>query len=746
MASVAKQRISARFAFLTFLAILQHLPGPSVALATEPKIVVVLYPDNNDGRPGAVLADQGIRATFAAETSENIEIHSEYLDVSRFRSAEYERHLAAFLKHKYANQKVALVIAGLAPALDFALKYRQEVFPRVPVVFCAIEQREVEARQLPQDVIGVPIHIDFASTLDLALHLHPNTKRVYVIAGRTKFDRSWEAEVRQISNRYVDKLDFVYLTGLPMHALLEEVSQLPPNSIIYYLHIFEDGAGKGYAPANALEAIAASANAPIYGNVDTYIGRGLVGGRVFSFEAEGKNAAGLGLRILAGEKPEQIGVQETSANTYMFDWNQLRRWGIREDSLPAGSEILHRRPGFWDLYRWHVIGVGSLCVIQALLIFGLLLQRSSRVRAHSALRESEDRFRRMADTAPVMVWMAGPDKLCTYFNKSWLDFTGRPLEREIGNGWSQGVHADDFQHCMDVYSQSFDARLPFRMEYRLQRSDGEYRWLLDLGVPRFRTDGTFDGYIGSAIDITDEKRLTEELRDNQYALRVLTGRLLQAQETERRRIARELHDDLSQRLALLAVQLDLLSQKPPESTAELMEQMEDLSGQVKQLSSAMHDLSRQLHPTKLEQLGLVAAIQGLCNEVGQNHGLGATFVHQNVSEPVPADTALCLYRITQEALRNVVKHSGAQHAEVKLCGSAEDLCLQIADDGFGFNLKSGGGKGGLGLVSMRERLRLLQGEISIESHSPGGTRIVVRVPSPPATATESVWKVEKSTL
>jgi PAS domain S-box-containing protein len=375
-----------------------------------------------------------------------------------------------------------------------------------------------------------------------------------------------------------------------------------------------------------------------------------------------------------------------------------------------------------------------------------IIDVTERRRAQSALRESEGRFRRMADTAPVMVWMSGPDKLCTYANKYWIDFTGRPLERQIGNGWSEAVHPDDLQRCMDLYTRSFDARRPFRVEYRLRRRDGEYRWVLDTGVPRFRTDGAFEGYIGSAIDITDEKRLTEELRKNQRQLRVLTGKLLQAQETERRRIARELHDDLSQRLALVCVQLDLIGQRPPESSAQLAAQMQDLSEQVKQLSSAMHDLSRQLHPTKLEQLGLVAAVNGLCKEMSQSHSLLIEFVHHCGPEAIPADTALCLYRIVQEALRNVVKHSGARGVDVQLRGDSAAIRLRIADDGVGFDPKLLEGKGGLGLVSMRERLRLVGGEIAIDSCPSSGTRVEVRVPLPAAEAAESVWKVEKTTV
>src|SRR5213080_4889185 len=132
-----------------------------------------------------------------------------------------------------------------------------------------------------------------------------------------------------------------------------------------------------------------------------------------------------------------------------------------------------------------------------------------RKQAEEALRESEARFRTVANAAPVLIWMSGPDKLCTFFNKGWLDFTGRTLEQELGNGWAEGVHREDIDRCLDVYQNSFNARESFTMEYRLRRSDGEYRWVLDIGTPRFASDGAFLGYIGSCIDIT-ERKLAEE--------------------------------------------------------------------------------------------------------------------------------------------------------------------------------------------------------------------------------------------
>ena len=139
------------------------------------------------------------------------------------------------------------------------------------------------------------------------------------------------------------------------------------------------------------------------------------------------------------------------------------------------------------------------------------------VSAEAKLRESEKRFRTVADTAPVMIWMSGLDKLCTFFNQPWLEFTGRTMEQELGNGWADGVHPDDLDRCLTTYISSFDARRSFQMEYRLRRADGEYRWVLDNGTPR-RHEGEFAGYIGSCIDITDKRRAEDELRSNQAQL------------------------------------------------------------------------------------------------------------------------------------------------------------------------------------------------------------------------------------
>ena len=154
--------------------------------------------------------------------------------------------------------------------------------------------------------------------------------------------------------------------------------------------------------------------------------------------------------------------------------------------------------------------------------YGSATDIEDRRRAEAELRESEARFRLVADSAPVMIWMSGTDKFCTYFNKPWLDFTGRSIDRELGNGWAEGVDPEDLQRCLDTYTQAFDRREAFRMEYRLRRHDGEFRWVLDIGAPRCNPDGSFAGYIGSCIDVTEQRRSDEQLRQAQEDLARVT--------------------------------------------------------------------------------------------------------------------------------------------------------------------------------------------------------------------------------
>jgi PAS domain S-box-containing protein len=358
-------------------------------------------------------------------------------------------------------------------------------------------------------------------------------------------------------------------------------------------------------------------------------------------------------------------------------------------------------------------------------VFWNALQRKRSMQAllasQAVLRESEERFRLVADTAPVLIWMSGKDKLCTFFNQGWLSFTGRSMEQESGEGWVIGVHPEDIQRCLRTYSASFDARAPFEMEYRLRRFDGEFRWIVDYGTPRFESDGTFCGYIGSAVDITERKTSEESLH-------TLSGRLIHTQEQERARIARELHDDFSQRLALLGIGLGQLWKELPESQVEQRTGVLEILKGTKEMSSDLHSLSHQLHSSKLELVGLVSALNGLCKEMSEKYKIEIHFTKSGSLPKITKDVELCLFRVTQEALGNVVKHSQSKSAQVELGANSMGVSLRIKDAGRGFEPNLSNPAAGIGLVGMRERLRLVGGRLSVKSVLLRGTEIIAEIP------------------
>jgi signal transduction histidine kinase len=220
---------------------------------------------------------------------------------------------------------------------------------------------------------------------------------------------------------------------------------------------------------------------------------------------------------------------------------------------------------------------------------------------------------------------------------------------------------------------------------------------------------------------------TTTTRQAEEALRDLGGRLITAQEVERSRVARELHDDLNQRMALLSIELEQLAQRTPADQANVRQSIHNVCARAQEISSEIQRVSYQLHPSKLDHLGLLAAVRSFCNELGAHHQVKITFRETGSHGALPKEVTLCLFRIVQESLRNVIKHSGAREATVTLDGSEKGVHLTVSDTGHGFDAGSNEAKGGLGLISMRERLRLVGGEISIHS-TVFGTRIDVSVP------------------
>jgi PAS domain S-box-containing protein len=256
------------------------------------------------------------------------------------------------------------------------------------------------------------------------------------------------------------------------------------------------------------------------------------------------------------------------------------------------------------------------------------------------------------------------------------------------------------------------------MESQHRRKDGS-TFPVEINIKYIQLDREYA--VAVVRDITD-RRIAEDTLAN------LGPRLIEAQETERSRVAAELRDDLNQRMALLQIGLGQFERDVPGLSPQARIQLHSLTEVATEITSSIHNLSHRLRPSLLDLLGPVASIERLCRELSDRHNLEIQFVHHSIPEQIPKDVTLCLYRITQEALRNVVKHSAAAEAEVELLGHGDRIELSITDCGVGFSPESAQRTPGLGLITMQERLRLVGGQLSVESEPSHGTRIRVRIP------------------
>src|SRR5829696_6674693 len=474
--------------------LLPALVRPASA-AQPPRTVVAVYFSSEDYPPNSVH-DAGIREGLFSRNDLPIDFFTEYLESDRFPAEQASLALRDYLAGKYRGRQIDVVLAVTDTSLRFVLRHRDELFPNVPIVYYGSAGVADEVRRSGGGLTGLMVGGGFRETLALALRLHPATERTFVVAHTPNIalPDAVRAELQGVAQE--SRISYIAEDSIP--ALIAAVKAVPPHSIILYVRQSREEPGRILFASDVARLVAAASPVPVYGVSDQYLGSGVVGGAVSATRAVGVRLGEMARQVLEGTGAQDIPIEHATM-VPTFDWRQMRRWAVMESDLPAGSRILFRNRGGWELYRLQILGAGLLVLLQSGFIAALLIQRSRRVRAQQALRESEERFRLLADTAPVFVWTAGIDTKYDFFNRGRLEFTGRPLERELGHGWTESVYPDDRVHCVRTYLAAFEARQPFHLEYRLRRADGAYRWILDIGVPRSGPDGAFAGYIGSGI-------------------------------------------------------------------------------------------------------------------------------------------------------------------------------------------------------------------------------------------------------
>jgi signal transduction histidine kinase len=595
-------------------AFLLCVPGAVYGQDVQRK-VLVLY---STGRDAAIslTSERQMPRLLDAGLDRHLDYHAEYLDAGRFPDRAYQAGFRDFLRLKYSGIRFDLVIAILDVSIQFLEKYRAELFPDTPILFFG---RLEVAPNLP-NATGLTAEVDFAQTVRFARAVHPELNQVFVVSGAAARDKTLERQARAQFRQFEPQIKFTYLSGLATGKLEQRLTALPANSIVFYVLVYEDGDGQVFQPLEYLDRITAIANRPTYSWVDSTLGHGVVGGTMQRLESQIDAIANLALRVLAGESAESLPVKRLDLDVEQVDWRQLRRWGISEARLPAGTQILYRELGMWERYRGYILSAGGILLAQTALIVGLLVQAARRRRAEEQVRRDQ-----------------------------------------------------------------------------------------------------------------------EELQRNSERIRDLGGRLLNAQEAERSRIARELHDDVGQQMALLAMDLQVLSAFDQDPDGEAEQLAREALARTDTIAKTLHDLSHRLHPARLRLIGLVAALNGLRRELthSEKSDTVITFTHEGVPAALPHDLTLCIFRVVQEALQNAVRHGRAKTISMHLKGSRSSLALTIVDDGVGFVVKDMWGTG-LGLVSMTERLESIGGTLAVHSSPGAGACIEVSAPIAAEQVTQSV--------
>lgn len=571
----------------------------------QEKRVLVLYSTPLDF-PATEMTERGLRSTLLAESPFHIQLLSEYLSLTQFRDQEQRNALSLLLKQRYEKLSIDLIISVDVPAARFLLDYAESVFPSIPIVMCEIPDGVadlIRASPLHSRTFAIFDPTVAEDLITTALSLRPGARHIALVSGAIEADTLRAQGLRKSIESHEKNVVLIDLAGLSIGDLIDKTKQLPPDTVIIFSTYFVDGRGRSYIPRDILKIMSEITHVPIFGIYESYLGNGIVGGNLISFERIGKRAGEATKKILGGARPDSVPF-EYGTDTYIkaYDWRELKRWKISEDKLPDDSIVRFREHSTWDLYKGYIVGAVSLVLLEALLIVTLVINLQKRRRAEIALRGS-------------------------------------------------------------------------RQE-----------------------------------------------------LKTLAGRLISSQEEELCRLAREIHDDLVQRLAALAIEAGTLELRNHTLDDDVLQAIRRLKLKLIGLSEDVNAIARQLHPAILDDLGLARAVDALRVAFADRENIPVSLSVHNLPAFIPKEIALCLYRVVQEGIRNISKHSKAQHAEISLTGSEHAILLRVKDDGVGFILQGVRKIPGIGLASMRERVQYVNGQFSVASEIGQGTTIEVSVP------------------
>jgi signal transduction histidine kinase len=704
--------------------------------------VLVLYA-NGRLLPANVEGDRALTERFATRVDLSVTLASEFLDSPRFGGDAYEVAMADFLREKYAAEPPAVIIAGGPEALQFWIRHREAVFPGVPIVHLGVSVTRLDAlRPLPPGIVGTAVDQDVNGTIEQALRWHATAARLVFVTDASPWGRDWEQRLRAETADLAGRLTIEYLSGLPTDALQRRLRDLPADAIVFSPGLFVDGTGRAVLPLEAVRLIADASAAPVYGSFSTFVGAGIVGGRMTGFDAMAHRAAETVLEILDGGSPALLTLPAVMPAKLYVDWRQLQRWGIDPGTLPADAIVQFRTPGFWESYRRWVLIAGAVVLLQAGFIAALLVERRRRRGTAAALQQSEQHMNLAARAAGLSVWVLEGARRRDGVRGDAPARAAAPGAMVDFAGTLQRIHASDRERVETVVRGALASGEEFDVEYRIAGTDGTLHWQSARG----RADhGPGKRLIGVVSDITQRKKSESEAAQDHAELLHMTRVSLLGQLSAS--IAHQLNQPLASILGNAEAAQQML-QRTPVDLAELRDICADIVSEDQRAAEVIRRLGALFRrsPPALAPLDINELVRDTVELTRTNlqmHHVALVTALEPDLPPVEGDRV----QLQQTLLNLVVNAADAmktlpESERVLTIASALDagmIKLCVADRGPGipaqamdklfepfWSTKADGM--GMGLAVCRSIVSAHDGTLDVENAADGGAVFCVRLP------------------